>query len=54
MIQKLCDKIIYALDIVLTKVVNIAKINVTSTVSINCHIKKIRYKLDCYILRQFY
>ena len=45
------DEITYALDIVSTKVVNSITINVTNTVSINRHIKKIRYKMDCYILQ---
>ena len=39
------DEIISALDIVSTKMAN-----VTSTFSINCHSKKVRYKIDCYIL----
>ena len=45
------DEITYALDIVSTKVVNSITTNVTNTVSINRHIKKIRYKMDCYILQ---
>ena len=51
MIQKLCDKLKCALDIALTKVLNVITINVTSTMLINWHIKKIRYKMDCYILQ---
>ena len=38
----LCEEIIYVMDIVLTIV--------TSTVSINYDGKKVRYKMDCYIL----
>ena len=45
------DEITYALDIVSTKVVNSITTNVTNTVSINRHIKKIRYKMDGYILQ---
>ena len=30
----------------------IVSTNVTSTVSINCHNKKVRYKIDCYILHK--
>ena len=38
----LCDEIIYFMNIVST--------NVTSTVSINSHDKKVGYKMDSYIL----
>ena len=36
------DEIIYVMDI--------ASTNITSTVSINSDDKKVRYKIDCYIL----
>ena len=42
-----CDEIIYAMDIVSTKMTNDLA---TSTVSINCHNKKVRYNIDSYIL----
>ena len=37
-----CDEVIHVIDIVST--------NVTSTISINSEDKKVRYKMDCYIL----
>ena len=42
-----CDEIITVVDIVSTKKTNTIAIKVMSTVSINCHSKKVR---DCYIL----
>ena len=43
------DEIKYVMDIVLTNVANTITTNVTIIVSINFH-KKVRYKIDCYIL----
>ena len=40
-----CDETIYVIDIVSTKMTD-----ATSTVSISMHNKKVRYKIDCYIL----
>ena len=37
------------MDIVSTKKTNTIGTNVASTASINCHNKKVRYKIDCYI-----
>ena len=37
------------MDIVPTKTTNTVAINVTTTASINCHSKKVRCKIDCYI-----
>ena len=49
----MCDKTIYAVDIVSTQKTNtIAKI-VTSTASIDCHSKKVRYKIDCNFSQSF-
>ena len=42
-----CEEIITVMDTVSTKTINTIVSNVTSTVSINCHSKKVR---DCYIL----
>ena len=44
-----CDEIISFIDIVSTKMTNTIVKNVRSTWSINCHSKKVRYKIDCYI-----
>ena len=44
-----CDEIISFIDVVSTKMTNTIARNVTSTSSINCHSKKVRYKIDCYI-----
>ena len=41
-----CDEIISAMDIVSTKMTN----TIATNVSINCHTKKVRYKIDCYTL----
>ena len=38
-----CDEIISVMDIVSTN-------TIAKNVSINCHNKKVRYKIDCYIL----
>ena len=38
------------MDIVSTKIANTIATNETSTVSLNCHSKKGRYKIDFYIL----
>ena len=37
------------MDILSTKMTNTISTNVTSTASINCHSKKTRYKIHCYI-----
>ena len=37
------------MDIVSTKVINTIAAIATSTESINCHNKKVRYKIDCYL-----
>ena len=42
-----CDKIVIVMNNLSTKKTNTITTNVTSTVSINCHSKKVR---DCYIL----
>ena len=57
----MCYKTINAADSVSTNMTNtvsaiamsIASTNVTTTVSINFHNKKVRYKIDCYILNTF-
>ena len=41
-----CDEIVDVMDIVSTKMTNTISTNVTK----NLHSKKVRYKLDCYIL----
>ena len=41
-----CDEPISVMDIVSTKMTNTTSANV----SINCQSKKVRYKIDCYIL----
>ena len=51
MIQKLCDEIIKAMDSVSTNVTNISA-NVTSTMLTKSSKKKVRYKMDCYILHK--
>ena len=51
MIQKLCDEIIKAMDSVSTNVTNISA-NVTSTMLTKSGDKKVRYKMDCYILHK--
>ena len=47
--KTLCDEVIYVMDIVSTKMTDTIATNVASTVSINCHSKKVRYKTDFYI-----
>ena len=42
--------IISVMHIASTKYTNTIATNVTSTVSIMCHSKKLRYQTDCYIL----
>ena len=42
------DEIIYVMDIVSTKITN----TIATNMWINCHDKKVRYKLDCYILHR--
>ena len=41
------------MDSVLTNVTNTASLNVMITVSINSYDKKVRYKIDFYILHKF-
>ena len=45
-----CDEVIYAMDIVSTNVTSIISANVTITMLKNSDDKKVRYKIDCYIL----
>ena len=45
----MCDEIISVMDIVSKKMTN----TIATNVSINCHTKKVRYKIDCYILHSF-
>ena len=45
-----CDETINAADSVSTNLMSTASTNVTITASINFHNKKVRYKMDCYIL----
>ena len=40
-----CDNILFCLDIVSTKMT----ITIARNVSINCHSKKVRYKIQCYV-----
>ena len=42
-----CDEITYVLDIVSTNITNTIAINSTSPMSISCHTKNVRYKIDC-------
>ena len=46
MVWNMCD-----ICIVSTQMTNTIATNAISTVSINCHNKKVRYKIDCYILQ---
>ena len=48
-----CYKIISVMNIVSTKMTKTIATTVTSTSSINCHSKSVRYKTDCYILHTF-
>ena len=41
-----CDEIMSVMDIVLTNMINTTATNIST----NCHTKKIKYKVDCYIL----
>ena len=41
-----CDEIMSVMDFVLTKMINATATNIST----NCHNKKIKYKVDCYIL----
>ena len=45
-----CDEFVSVMDIVSMKTKNTIATNVTSTASINCYSKKVRYKIDCYIV----
>ena len=45
----LCDEIINFTDSVSTNLTNAVPTDVTSTISVNCDDKKVRYKIDCYI-----
>ena len=45
-----CDETVSVMDIVSMKTTNTIATNVTSTASINCHSKKVRYKIDCCIV----
>ena len=47
------DEIIYATDSVSTNVTSIVSTNITGTTLVNSNDKKVRYKIDCYILRSF-
>ena len=47
------DEIINVTDSVSIKITNTIPTNVTSTVSINSDHKKVRNKMDCYILHTF-
>ena len=44
------DEVIYVVDMVSANVTKTIPINVISTVSINCHNKKVRYKMDYALL----
>ena len=50
MIHKLCVVKLYVIDIISKNVTNAISTSVTSTGSINYDDKKVRYKMDCYIL----
>ena len=45
-----CDDILWVMHIVLTKVT----ITIATDISINCHTKKVRYKIDAIFCMQFY
>ena len=49
----MCEEIINVTDSASTNVTNTISANVTSTVPITSDDKKVRYKIDCYILRTF-
>ena len=42
-----CDRIMHAVDVVSAKRTN----TIATNVSINCHSKKVKYKIDSYILQ---
>ena len=46
----MCDEIVYVIDIVSTNVIRIISANVASTMLTISDDKKVRYKMDCYIL----
>ena len=46
----MCDEIVYVIDIVSTNVIPIISANVASTMLTISDDKKVRYKMDCYIL----
>ena len=46
----MCDKIINDADSAPTNVTNTILTNITSTVLVNSDDKKVKYKMDCYIL----
>ena len=48
-----CDKIVHVADSVRTNVTNTVAKKVTGTMSINFHNKKVRYKMDRFILHKF-
>ena len=45
-----CNEIISVMDIVSRKKTNTIARNVTSNALIDCHNKKVRYEIDCFIL----
>ena len=49
-----CHEIIHVMDVVSTKLTSGIGTNSTSTVSINCRNKKVRYKLIPIVCIQFY
>ena len=49
----MCDEIISVIDSALTNVTNTVLKNVMCTVSIHFNNKKVRYKMNCYILHTF-
>ena len=50
----MCDEIENVADSLSTNVTNTAQKNVKSTVSINSDNKKVKYKMDCYILHIYF
>ena len=48
--KTLCE-VLYVMDIISTKMTITKATNVISTMSMNCRDKKLRYKIDCFILR---
>ena len=45
-----CDEIMYVMGIVSTYMTNTIAANATSNVSINSHNKRVRHKMECFIL----